>query len=48
MLQFDFICYFKLLLEWHDYRNCVLEYNIFMLDFASLWDANMICICRTR
>lgn len=42
MLHFDFICYFKLLLKWHDYRNCVLEYNIFVLDFDSLWNANKI------
>lgn len=39
MLQFDFICYFKLLLKWRDYINCALEY-IFVADFASLWDAN--------
>lgn len=26
MLQFDFICYFKLLLKWRDYINCALEY----------------------
>jgi hypothetical protein len=42
VLQFDFICYFKLLLKWHDYINCALEYNIFMLNFDSLWNANKI------